>query len=90
MTEPQLSIRSARARTVAYRLAKKQKRTLSQVVELALEAYAKIEPPAPQKQTDAEFWESARRDFALDEEGSRLFEEALHEIRNAPYEPTEL
>ena len=89
MPEPQLSIRSARARTLAYRLAKKQKRTLSQVVELALEAFAKAEPPVSKKMSDSEFWENARRDYALDEEGSRLFEEALKEIRNAPYEPVE-
>ena len=88
MPEPQLSIRSARARTLAYDLAKKEQRSLSQVVERALEAYAEIEhAPSKQKETMAEFWERARRDFALDEEGSRLFEEALHEIRNNPDEP---
>jgi hypothetical protein len=49
MPEPQLSVRSARARDLAHMLAKRERRTVAQVVELALEAYAKnpASPPIP-------------------------------------------
>ena len=39
MAEPQLSVRSARARELAHRLAKREKRTVAEVVERAQEAY---------------------------------------------------
>jgi hypothetical protein len=40
MTEPQLSVRSNRARELAHRLARHERRTIAEVVESALEAYA--------------------------------------------------
>jgi hypothetical protein len=40
MAEPQLSVRSARARDLAHRLARRERRTIAEVVERALEAYA--------------------------------------------------
>ena len=39
MAEPQLSVRSARARDLAHRLAHRERRTIAEVVERALEAY---------------------------------------------------
>lgn len=39
MAEPQLSVRSARARDLAHRLARREQRTVAEVVERALEAY---------------------------------------------------
>jgi len=39
MAEPQLSIRSAKARELAHRLARRQKRSIADIVERALEAY---------------------------------------------------
>jgi hypothetical protein len=39
MAEPQLSVRSARARDIAHRLAQREKRTIADIVERALEAY---------------------------------------------------
>jgi hypothetical protein len=39
MPAPQLSVRSARARDLAHMLAKRERRTVAQVVELALESY---------------------------------------------------
>lgn len=39
MAEPQLSIRSARARDLAHRLARRENRTIADVVERALESY---------------------------------------------------
>jgi hypothetical protein len=39
MAEPQLSVRSAKARELAHRLARRQNRSIADVVERALEAY---------------------------------------------------
>jgi len=40
MAEPQLSVRSARARRLAHELAQRERRTVADVVERALEQYA--------------------------------------------------
>jgi len=39
MAEPQLSVRSAKARDLAHRLARRERRSIADVVERALEAY---------------------------------------------------
>jgi hypothetical protein len=39
MAEPQLSVRSAKARDLAHRLARRERRTIAEIVERALEAY---------------------------------------------------
>ncbi len=39
MAEPQLSVRSAKARDLAHRLARREKRSIADIVERALEAY---------------------------------------------------
>lgn len=39
MAEPQLSVRSARARDIAHRLAQRENRSIADIVERALEAY---------------------------------------------------
>ena len=39
MAEPQLSVRSARARDLAHRLVRREKRSIADIVERALEAY---------------------------------------------------
>ena len=39
MPEPQLSVRSAKARDLAHRLARRERRSVADVVERALEAY---------------------------------------------------
>ncbi|MEY9558305.1 type II toxin-antitoxin system VapB family antitoxin [Sinorhizobium fredii] len=39
MAEPQLSVRSARARELAHRLARRENRSIADIVERALEAY---------------------------------------------------
>jgi len=50
MAEPQLSVRSAKARDLAHRLARRENRSIADVVERALEIYeeraAGREPPA--------------------------------------------
>ena len=85
MAEPQLSVRSARARALAYRLAKKEQRTISQVVERALELYAKP-AYARQKESDSEFWERARRDFSTDLD----LDEIVKAHRNLPHKTVDL
>ncbi len=39
MAEPQLSVRSAKARDLAHRLAQRERRSIADIVERALEAY---------------------------------------------------
>ncbi|MBB4201076.1 hypothetical protein GGD83_004907 [Rhodoblastus sphagnicola] len=39
MAEPRLSVRSAKARDLAHRLARREKRSIAEIVERALEAY---------------------------------------------------
>jgi len=43
MTEPQLSVRSARARDLAHRLARRERRSIAEIVERALAAYEQRE-----------------------------------------------
>lgn len=40
MVEPQLSVRSGRARDLAHRLARRENRSIADIVERALEAYS--------------------------------------------------
>lgn len=74
MPQPQLSVRSARARTLAHRLAKKERRSVSQVVERALELYAKSEVPE-RKETAEEFWSRIHRDYATDVDLEAIIDE---------------
>ena len=39
LAEPQLTVRSVKARDLAYRLARREKRSIADIVERALEAY---------------------------------------------------
>jgi hypothetical protein len=57
MSEAQLNIRSTKAKNLASALAKQQRRTVSQIVELALEHYSSELPQAKVRQFDASnFW----------------------------------
>jgi hypothetical protein len=53
MPEPQLSVRSARARDLAHEIARRERRTVAEVVERALEAYRSREAP---EESAAEFY----------------------------------
>ena len=65
MAEPQLSVRSARARDLAHELAAREKRTVAQVVEQALELYKRhAEAKTPENARD--FYARMRRDFGVD------------------------
>ncbi len=63
MPEPQLSVRSAKARKLAHRLAKDERRTIAQVVESALELYARREPA---KEPASDFYVRMSRNYATD------------------------
>jgi len=63
MAEPQLSVRSARARDLVHRLARREKRTVAEVVERALEAY---EAAQTGRETAAKFYARVSRSFWVD------------------------
>lgn len=93
MAEEQLSIRSTKARDMAHRLAKKQRRTVSQIVELALEQYAKSTPqdPSPQiqKESAAAFWGRIAK-MSRDDAGPDIDLEAIIDEHRKPHRPVEL
>lgn len=63
MPEPQLSVRSARARELAHSLAKRERRTVADVVERALEEYASHQTG---RAPAAEFYREWNRQCATD------------------------
>lgn len=72
MAEPQLSVRSARARDIAHRLAQRENRTVAKVVERALELYEARE--AGQEPPEA-FYERLRTDASTDIDLERVIRE---------------
>jgi len=63
MPEPQLSVRSAKARELAHRLARRERRTVASVVERALEAYESRETG---REPAAAFYERVSADYGED------------------------
>lgn len=63
MAEPQLSVRSARARELAHRLARRERRTVAEIVERALERYEASETG---REPAAQFYARLRADFGTD------------------------
>ena len=63
MAEPQLSVRSARARDLAHRLARRERRTIADIVERALEAYEAREAG---REPAAAFYARISRDYGTD------------------------
>ena len=72
MAEPQLSVRSARARDLAHRLATRERRTVAAVVERALEDY---DAKHMARQPSAEFFAELARDCAEDVDLDALIHE---------------
>ena len=72
MPEPQLSVRSAKARDLAHALAKREGRTVAEIVEQALEAYRAREAP---RESAAEFYRRLTRDREEDVDLDALLEE---------------
>lgn len=63
MAEPQLSVRSARARDLAHRLARREHRSIAEIVERALEAYEVREAG---REPAAEFYKRVSSTFGTD------------------------
>ena len=63
MAEPQLSVRSSKARKLAHILAKKERRSIAQVVERALELYAHVEP---ERESAQDFYARISREYGTD------------------------
>ena len=63
MTQPQLSVRSAKARDLARQLAHKERRSIAQVVERALEQYARADHG---QESAAAFYARLTRDYGVD------------------------
>ena len=63
MSQPQFSVRSARARELARELARREGRSVAEIVERALEAYRARES---NEETGAEFYARLIRDRAED------------------------
>lgn len=61
--QPQLSVRSAKAREIAHRLARREQRTIASIVERALEDY---EARHEQRESAAEFLRRLHRDCSDD------------------------
>jgi hypothetical protein len=63
MAEPQLSVRSAKARDLARQLAHKEQRSIAHVVERALELYAQHEHG---RESAHDFYARISRDYGVD------------------------
>jgi hypothetical protein len=63
MAEPQLSVRSSKALKLAHSLARKERRTIAQVVERALELYAHLEP---EREAAPDFYVRIARQYGTD------------------------
>jgi hypothetical protein len=63
MAEPQLSVRSAKARDLAQRLARREHRSIAEIVERALEAYEIRESG---REPAAAFYARLTNDFGSD------------------------
>lgn len=63
MAEPQLSVRSAKARDLAHRLARREHRSIADIVERALEAYEVREAG---KEPAVDFYTRVSENFGTD------------------------
>ncbi len=72
MAEPQLSVRSARARDLAHRLARRENRTIADIVERALEAYEVREAG---REPAASFYRRVSDNFGTDIDFDALVQE---------------
>jgi hypothetical protein len=72
MPQPQLSVRSARARDLAHDLARRERRTVAEIVERALEAYQARET---QQESAADFYARVVRDRGEDVDLDAILQE---------------
>ena len=72
MAEPQLSVRSSKALKLAHLLAKKERRSIAQVVERALELYAHVEPT---REAAPDFYARIAREYGTEVDLDALIRE---------------
>jgi len=79
--KPQLSVRSEKARELAHRLARQERRTVASIVEIALEEY---EARHTERLPAAEFYRAMNRDCASESDLDALLERqrSPHEAPN--------
>ena len=87
MPEPQLSIRSAKAKNLAHQIARRERRTITQVVEMALENYEQKVPAKPLESAES-FWTNFSKDLYA-EGDSDIDLEALIRSHRQPQRPIE-
>ena len=80
--KPQLSVRSEKARELAHRLARRERRTIASIVEIALEEY---EARHSERQPAADFYRALQNECAVDSELG-----ALVESHRSPHEAPDL
>ena len=80
MSEPQLSVRSARARDMAHRLARRERRTIADIVERALEAY---EAAQTGREAASDFYARLSQEYGTDID----LDAVVHEYRRADSGP---
>lgn len=80
MAEPILSVRSARARDLAHRLARRERRTIADIVERALECYEVREAG---REPAAAFYARLSGEFGTDADISQILAEA-HDRHSGP------
>ncbi len=87
MAEQQLSVRSTRAKKKAHVLAKREQRTVSQIVERALDAYDN-QANVQTRENAADFWSRVRREYGLDQ-GEDFDLDAIIRDGRTPHKPVE-
>lgn len=88
MSEPQLSVRSAKAKALAQKFAREERRSITHIVELALEQYEQKRATA-QRETADHFWERlVRENHAVGDEDIDL--DAIIRDNRKPQRPVEL
>lgn len=72
MAEPQLSVRSAKAREMAHRLARRENRTIADIVERALEDY---EVRQTGREPASTFWRRVSQECGTDIDLEEIIQE---------------
>ena len=80
MPEPQLSVRSAKARDLAHRLARRERRSIADIVERALEAYEVRETG---REAASSFYARLSNEFGTDIDLSAVIAE-IRETHDGP------
>jgi hypothetical protein len=91
MSEAQLNIRSTKAKNLASTLARQQRRTVSQIVELALEHYSNELPKVKvHAQEASNFWKDLNKSLYPTGKEPDIDLEAVVNHRREPHDPIKL